>query len=186
MPGVTAEMIDWWFDWHARDPIRYRIWHPDAHFGNALDPQRGPRGKPYWGAIHHPVEDVGVGTAHARISFHAPSETGMRTDALDVGAIAGVVCGYAGDDRRHVQHTPMFHVFLREGAGVVLRSRFWLGAAMQPFGVLAEPGGWILNRRPVLRAALPAVLPRALANHRAEEYTNLAALLPELHARFAD
>jgi DAPG hydrolase PhiG domain len=26
MPGVNADMVDWWFDWHQRDPIRYQIW----------------------------------------------------------------------------------------------------------------------------------------------------------------
>ena len=31
--------------------------------------------------------------------------------------VATIVCGYAGDDRLHVRHTPMFHVFLREGDG---------------------------------------------------------------------
>jgi hypothetical protein len=32
---------------------------------------------------------------------------------------------------------------------------------------------------------MPRELPAALARHCAEEYANLAALLPELHARFA-
>jgi hypothetical protein len=31
---------------------------------------------------------------------------------------------------------------------------------------------------------IPADVPRGLANHCAEEYTNLASLLPELHERF--
>jgi hypothetical protein len=37
----------------------------------------------------------------------------------------------------------------------------------------------------VRRLALPASLPRALAGHCAEEYANLATLLPELYRRFA-
>jgi len=75
-------------------------------------------------------------------------------------------------------------VFLREGDGVVLRSRFWLGAALRPFGVLGAPGERLLNNRLVRKRALPARLPRALAAHCAEEYANLATLLPELYARF--
>ena len=31
-PGVTAEMFDWWFCWHALDPLRYKIWDTDDHF----------------------------------------------------------------------------------------------------------------------------------------------------------
>ena len=76
-------------------------------------------------------------------------------------------------------------MFLRdpEGDGVVLRSRFWLGAALRPYlpGPLAAA---LLNRHAVRRQVLPGNLPRALATHCAEEYANLATLLPELHARF--
>jgi phloretin hydrolase len=25
MPGVTGEMLDWWFAWHPHDPMRYRM-----------------------------------------------------------------------------------------------------------------------------------------------------------------
>jgi hypothetical protein len=40
------------------------------------------------------------------------------------------------------------------------------------------------NNRVVRRLALPAELPRSLATHCAEEFANLAALLPELYERF--
>jgi hypothetical protein len=184
MPAVSAEMVDWWFDWHPRETLRYRIWHPSAHIENSIESPTKTRRKAHWGAVHHPVEDVGIGIVRARIAFHAPSEMGMSTDALDLPDVATIVCGYAGDDSRRVRHTPMFHVFLREGDGVVLRSRFWLGAALRPYGPLATLGEHILNRRLVRRLALPAALPRALAEHCAEEYANLAVLLPELYARF--
>lgn len=80
----------------------------------------------------------------------------------------------------------MFHVFLPEGEGVVLRSRFWLGAALRPYlpAPLAAPAALALNSRVVRRLALPRELPRALARHCAEEYANLGALLPELHSAF--
>jgi DAPG hydrolase PhiG domain len=42
----------------------------------------------------------------------------------------------------------------------------------------------VMNNRFVRRATLPARLPGGLATHCAEEYANLASLLPELHARF--
>jgi hypothetical protein len=189
MPAATGEMVDWWFDWHARDPLRYRVWHPAAHVDNALEAPATPGAKAHWGAVHHPIEDVGTGVVHARIAFHPPSAMGFTSDALDDPRVATIVCGFAGDDRRRVRHTPMLHVFLRDddGTGVVLRSRFWLGAAVRPYGpaplgALAAP---LLNTRRLRRAALPRELPRALATHCAEEYANLATLLPELHERFA-
>jgi hypothetical protein len=185
MPSVTGEMVDWWFDWHPREPLRYRIWHPSAHIDNSLQaPARGGA-KAHWGAVHHPVEDVGMGVVHARIAFQRPSRMGFSGDALDDEDVATIVCGYAGDDRRRVRHTPMYHVFLHEGDGVVLRSRFWLGAALRPFGALGAPGERLLNNRFVRGRALPAGLPRALALHCAEEYANRGTLLPELYARFA-
>ncbi|HST55194.1 MAG TPA: hypothetical protein VLJ42_04770 [Solirubrobacteraceae bacterium] len=184
MPAVSGAMVDWWFDWHPRDALRYRIWHPTAHLDNSVDPAPTQREKAHWGTTHHPVENVGTGVVHARIAFHSPTEMGFSTDALDHPHVATIVCGYAGDDRRRVRHTPMFHVFLRSGNGVVLRSRFWLGAALRPFGPLGAPGARLLNTPLVRRLALPNDLPRALATHCAEEYTNLGKLLPELYARF--
>jgi len=185
MPAVTGEMLDWWFDWHADDPIRYRIWHPLAHKGNSIErPTGGTSPKAHWGAVHHPVEDVGTGVVHARIAFLAPTEMGMSTDALEDPHVATILCGYVGDDMRHVRHTPMFHVALRDGDGVVMRSRFWLGAALRPYGPLGGLGKRALNHPYIRRFALPSALPHALARHCAEEYANLAALLPELYERF--
>lgn len=186
MPGVSAEMVEWWFEWHPRDPDRYRAWHPLAHFGNSLEPAAVPGAKPHWGAVHHPVEDVGTGTVRARIAFEPPTAVGFSTDALDDPAVATIVCGYAGDDTRRLRHSAMAHVFLATDDGVVLRSHFWLGAAVRPYlpTPLAAPLAMALDNRLVRRLSLPADLPRALATHCAEEYANLAALLPELYGRF--
>ena len=33
MPGVTAEMLDWWFPWHSvGSDLRYKIWDPEDHY----------------------------------------------------------------------------------------------------------------------------------------------------------
>jgi phloretin hydrolase len=185
MPRVSGEMVDWWFDWHPRESLRYRVWHPRAHVANSLQAPVRAREKAHWGAVHRPVEDIGLGVVHARIAFRAPSEMGMPGDGLDDERVATIVCGEVGDERRHVRHTPMFHVFLRDGDGVVLRSSFWLGAALRPYGPLGGAGERVLNNRFTRRAMLAQGVPRALATHCAEEYANLAALLPELYERFA-
>ena len=31
MPGITREMIDWWFWWHTQDSLRYQVWFPGSH-----------------------------------------------------------------------------------------------------------------------------------------------------------
>jgi hypothetical protein len=186
MPGVDGEPVDWWFDWHPRDPLRYRVWHPAAHHHNSLEEPPVRRAKAHWGAIHHPVEDVGGERVHARIAFCAPTELGLSTDVLDDPRVATIVCGHAGDDRLRVRHSPMVHVFLNEPGGVALRSRFWLGAALRPYlpGPLAAAAGAVMNNRSVRRRAIPADAPHALARHCAEEFAHLGALLPELYARY--
>jgi hypothetical protein len=188
MPGVSGEMIDWWFDWHPHDPVRYRVWHPLAHESNSVEPAAAPEAKPYWGTIHHPVEDIGLGTVHARIAFHSPDVLGFSQDVLDRPEVAAIVGGFAGDDRRRAQHTKMVHVFLNSGDGLVLRSRFWLGAALRPYAPepLAGLAARLLNRPAVRRRLIPKVVPRALARHCAEEYANLAALLPELYREYGE
>jgi len=186
MPGVTGEMVDWWFDWHPHDPQRYRVWHPLAHERNSVEPARVPGEKPYWGTVHHPVEDIGTGTVHARIAFQRPDELGFSPGALERPGVAAIVGGLAGDDRRRMQHTKMVHVFLAANGGVVLRSRFWLGAAIRPYAPapLAGIAARVLNRPAVRRRLLPAAVAPALARHCAEEYAHLAAILPELHREF--
>lgn len=175
MPKVTGAMVDWWFDWHPEEAIRYRIWHPRAHTSNRVERPAHAGAKRHWNTIHHPVEDVGTGTEHVRIEFRPPTKMGFSTDALDDPRVATIACGHAGDDRRRVRHSAMVHVWLNDGdEGTVLRSRFWLGAALPR----------LLARRAVRNAMMPRDLPHALATHCAEEYANLAELLPELHARY--
>ena len=31
MPGVTLEMLEWWFAWHGIESLRYKIWDPDVY-----------------------------------------------------------------------------------------------------------------------------------------------------------
>lgn len=185
MPGVGPEMVDWWFDWHPREAIRYRIWHPPAHFDNSLQVPSEPGAKPHWGAVHHPVEDLGAGVVHARICFQDPARLGMSPSALAGTLVGTVLAAEVGDDRRHVRHSLMFHVFLREDDGLVLRSRFWLGSAIRPYGPAGGLLEGLMNRPALRRRMLPAAAPRALARHCVEEYANLGALLPELYGRFA-
>lgn len=187
MLQVTAEMVDWWFDWHPRESLRYRVWHPAAHVSNSVELPAEAGAKAHWGTVHHPVEDVGLGVINARIAFLPPSELGFASDALGDPNVGTVVCGLVGDDKMHARHSVMAHVWLNEGDGLVLRSAFWLGAVMRPDlpGALGDLAGRLINRPLVRRRLVEQGLPQALSLHCAQEYANMATLLPELYSRFA-
>lgn len=41
LPGVTTEMMEWWFTWHPLESERYFLWFPHAHIHNSVeDPVR--------------------------------------------------------------------------------------------------------------------------------------------------
>ncbi len=186
MPGVTGEMIEWWFDWHPRDSLRYQIWFPGAHESTRFEPPPSASRRAHWGAVHYPVEDIGLGMDPLRIAFLPPSQLGFASDALDDPHVATIVGGLVGDERRHVQHTLMTHVFLTAADGVVLRSRFWIGAALRPYAPrpVADLAARVLVRHAVRKRLVPARTPLAMATHCAAEYANLAGLLPELYAAY--
>ena len=80
---------------------------------NSLEPppDRGPR--PTGGPCTTPSRTSASAWSTPGSPSSARREMGMSTDALDDPRVATIVCGYAGDDRRRMRHTPMFHVFLR-------------------------------------------------------------------------
>jgi hypothetical protein len=181
-------MWDWWFDWHQRESKRYQVWYPGAHFGTSFIPARRSGEKPFWGTSHFPDEDIGMGREIVRIDFKAPTEYGFSRDALDDPRVETIVGGLAGSPSRHMQSSVMAHVFLAHPDGLVLRSRFWLGAALRPYlpRVVGDALGRLLNR-PIFRQRLPLEqASEKLAHHYAIEYARLAALLPELYDHFGE
>lgn len=188
MPEVTGEMVDWWFDWHADDPLRYRVWHPPAHVSNSVERPAARSDKPFWFTTHHPVEDIGLGVDRLRIDFLPPDRLGFSESALQRPGIATIVGGFAGDDSKRARHTRMVHVWLDDPStgGTILRSRFWIGSVLRPYlpTPVATPVSRLLNRPSMRRRLVPRKAPEVLAKHCAEEYTNLAAILPGLFAQY--
>jgi hypothetical protein len=189
MPNVTSEMVEWWYTWNPRDPIRYQIWFPGAHDWTHEEEKGGPaRAKRHWGVVNYPVEDIGLGMSNLRIEFAPPSQLGFSTDAMDDPRVGTIIAGLVGDMTLHLQHTIMIHVFLNGADGLVLRSRFYIGAAIRLYAPerIAELSAFAFNRPMFRRRFVPSRAPRALARHCAREYANLATLLPELYRRFRE
>lgn len=185
MPGVTPEMIDWWFGWHSDSPERYKLWHPRAHVHAEwrTAPTPGSTGRArYVGATSLVDEFIGSDFIRGAISFVPPSEFQLEDPALQSGAMTAI-CARTAPVGLPVTAGALIHQVRRTERGSEMRSRFWLGGGnmtgLGPLGALAAP---------IARRALRATEAdgRALFVHCAEEMAHLAAFLPALHAQCKD
>ena len=105
MPGVTVEMLDWWFWWHSMASMRYGLWYPPGHYGISIskksrarlsDPNVPAKEKIY-GRTDHVVEDIGTGAEDIYISFCAPEEMGFDMSRFHAPNVAAVYGGYGFD-----------------------------------------------------------------------------------------
>lgn len=189
MPGVTIDMINWWFAWHGLESLRYMIWNPKAHYGvevddatrkKILDPKIPITAK-FQGITHHVTEDIGGGKGLINISFMTPEEffgpdaDKFRSQGNKVTLVAGY--GFVTPDGAHPRDPKlpsiMMH-FVREiDGGVDYRTRFWMG--------------WAFDQRNKPKKLLPPLVdiplevPQGLLIHNVEEFANLASFLPTLY-----
>jgi hypothetical protein len=190
MPGVTADMVNWWFAWHSLDPLRYKIWYPPAHVSvevsgpsrkKILD-QATPPALKFQGIRHHVVEGIGGPPGNIWISFMTPEEFGFdmsRWHSPNAATLAGANgLSQVRDGPPGLKSPAVMMHFIREiPGGMEFRTRFW--------------GGYqIIGRKPYLFlpsfVKLPVDLMRALAVHNVEEYTRLRAILPRIYAEEKD
>jgi hypothetical protein len=130
MKGVSGEMIDWWFGW-VTNTEQYKMWHPTDHIYSAW---AGPHGNSTYIGGHHLVkEKIGGAVQKLRISFKDPSEyfgPNWKAEFEKAGCVTAICArvglwtgyGTTGLSTGHV-----IHLVQKEGDGVRMRSRFWLG-----------------------------------------------------------
>jgi hypothetical protein len=188
MPGVTGEMLDWWFWWHAVESLRYKIWYPGAHVGNSVEnreqlenPSLSARER-YWNNPQYPVEDVGIGPDILTITFIPPEDFGFDTSRFEKAGVATAICTVVGSVTKKVRHTRMCHLVRKTAKGVEMRSRFWIGGNIK-VNMFSEKSlvNLIANTKFVRKLSIPSDTPFQMALHCAQEYNNLAEILPELY-----
>ena len=174
MPGITKEMIDWWFWWHCQEDLRYQIWFPGEHisiqyhkkdkayFEQSTMPEFQPNSQ-------CPVERIGGTTMPLRIDFVTPEQFGFTRASMKRGNIATIVCGHVSAFNGLIPHTEMAHIYKQTEDGLFLISRFWLGKTLHP-----------LLRKIVMTKDMA----RGMAEHCCVEYRNLVEILPELYAKY--
>ncbi|AKA68220.1 DAPG hydrolase family protein [Clostridium scatologenes] len=181
-PGVTLDMINWWFAWHGLEDLRYMLWFKKGHYGisvsdedraKILDPAT-PMLEKFQGRTHYVIEDAGNGPEDIQISFLKPKELGIDMDKFNSGKFTAVGGNGVSQSRSGGPKAPaiMLHLFREVPSGVESRSRFWMGYHMingKPCKLLPEG------------IQIPVQSAMGLAFHNVEEYSNLAAILPELY-----
>lgn len=167
LPGVTPEMIDWWFAWHSDEPARYKLWHPRAHVHACWDRP----GTGYIGRVSFVDEYLGSRLHHLAIGFVPPAEFGLPSSTEE----ATYICARCGLADFPAQGGVLIHQVRLVSGGSEMRSRFWVGGKHVKLGPFS----------PLLRAAARYVGPgaedgRALLVHCAQEMTHFGTFLPEL------
>lgn len=178
MPGVTVEMMDWWFAWHGLKPIRYKLWDKDEHYDiSTSDPKRRrnpniPLNQRYWDTVDCAVEENPIDGPHkVFIHFRNPVDIGFNSALLN--QFSGTIICAADKDAPVV----MCHFVRPIDGGVELRTRFWMGVSIvdgTPVRALPPHG------------RIPLEVGKNVLTHNNKEFSNLAAILPELYHLFKD
>ena len=163
MPGVTPEMLNWWFAWHPVEALRYKIWDHYVHYNirvSAADKQQlldenKPWNERLWHTTHHVTEDIGVGPSEISINFVSPAEFGFDMQKYNASGVGTAICAVGAAKMLHIARTT-------QDGGVELRTRFWFPA----------------------EAKVPMEMLKGLNLHALEEYSNLASFLPEIYREF--
>lgn len=188
-PGITAEMIDWWFAWHPLEDLRYRIWYPPQHGGIMLSPEGRrrlldpsvPMAEKNWGVTHHVTENCDCGMENIDISFLSPAEFGFDMSRWHEPLVSTFAGGYGWavtvnkTDESITAPALMCHIFRPHPEGLEHRTRFWMGYRM-------SGGKPELSLPPGI--AVPESAVRGLARHNVREFTRFQHFLPRIYQEF--
>mgnify|MGYP003600490026 FL=1 len=181
MPGVRADMWDWWFGWHGDDSRKYRLWHPRAHLYAAWADGPSSATQSYVGRTSFLEEYLGADRTALAIRFLPPSELGFDPERLQDGR-ATVIAARVGLSAVPLDAGYLVHAIRPVPGGVQMRSRFWIGGkyvAGRGRDHL-DPAVRLFARVAMRRTENQA---RALLVHCAQEMNHLAGFLPQLHAQ---
>jgi hypothetical protein len=186
MPGVTAEMIRWWFSWFISEDLRYKIWFPRDHFGTEIrDEDRRMLTDPTVplerklqnpGPGHVAIESVGAGVARIHIDFMSPEDFGFDMSRYHSPNVATTVCGNVvvppAGPGEPPEYVALLHFVRDMPGGIDFRTRFWLGYQ-------------IVDKKPVLMLAPGAHMTEeacfGIYEHDVHEYSRLAGFLAKLY-----
>lgn len=197
-PGASPEMFDWWFSWHALEPLRYALWCPNCHTSirahhpeDLKDSSGYPLHSRNWNQMHYPEEGFTFEkSTEVIIKFFSPETYGLDPALMAVTPVKALqmatlimfgdkiaftdqlddLASKAKPEDR-VPFNSFFHTIQTVPGGCVLRSRYW-------------PGKTIVDGKAV-DAPLPGADLEQVAwehcRHSLTEYNNLASILPSIY-----
>lgn len=181
MPGVTPEMLDWWFNWHPLEGLRYAIWCPVAHTDISvkdkekhLDSSGASLRERNYGGVHYPVEGFTLKNSQKlRIEFFSPEEFGLDFNKFKEPNISRAYVANVVVDGNNLSINVFFHAVRKVEEGVEYRSRYWLGYRM--INGVPKRKNRLMPKRVMMHMA------RNNCIHSLMEYNNLASFLPQLY-----
>lgn len=188
MPGVTVEMLHWWFWWHCQEPLRYKLWFPKMHYnvqykykGDFFDLNKTHYEK-LCNSAHFVTEDIGTGPEKLVIKFMSPNDFGfdLSTKKNDYGT---AICARVGSASRKVWFTDMCHFVKKNHEGVEMRSLFWIGNNIQSMSKTLNFINLFANLPFIKKKAIPSNTGAKMFEHCTQEYYNLASFLPALYTQ---
>ena len=177
MPGVTPEMVRWWFADYMQTTEHYQRWYPGAHIW--MDWENKAPGE-YLGASHLVHEYIGADLQKLRIHFVPPEEI-LGNVSMREGDVA--VCAKPGLLEQPLNGGQMCHIIRATADGAEMRSRFWLGMVAKRDGneQVSSIEGVVANTYLARRLGVSKQAATDLMNHCTEEMSILAGFLPGLY-----
>ena len=184
MPGVTPEMIEWWFMWHGQQDLRYKIWCPTHHYAAHVLEKDLPRRldkslslkERNWNTTDVVTEDVGAGPQKMHLSFFSPEDYGYDRELIPNAKV--IVSANVRDPETGMGLVTFSHCIREIPGGIEYRSHYWQGYNIDENGkavAVAIPEG-----------GFPMEVMKSCAHHSLLEYTNLGIILPGLYERYKD
>ncbi len=186
LPGVTPQMIDWWFGWHLLESERYRLWHPLAHVRARVKEDRSKLGsnrRRYIGNVSYVDEYIGKKLMHLAIAFFDPEEIGL-SHVYEASATA--ICARTSDRVLNVDAGHLVHLVSPTSTGSEMKSVFWLGDLNPKWplvGALIKP---VLNTETIRKFFVTNSMATDLLRHCAEEMNHLPRFLPALYQEIGE
>jgi hypothetical protein len=184
MPGVTAQMIDWWFCWHTVSSERYNLWHPSSHMRSFVREDRthlAGQKAGYIGQASYVDEYIGKIFEKLIIKFVEPESMGLNSAHFPKAKVGTAICARGGLQDKPIDHGGLIHLIRETSDGVEMISRFWLGDIRFRKPLLRLLLNKKMNTPRSRRKLVPDQYGLDLLRHCAEEMNHLARFLPALY-----